>query len=74
MLVSNDLHPRNFVTKIISYPRVVDILNSNTILADLLPCAVTLAEGGETGIYNFTNPGAISHNEVLALYKEVIGG
>jgi hypothetical protein len=23
------------------------------------------------GVYNFTNPGAISHNEILALYKEV---
>jgi hypothetical protein len=23
-----------------------------------------------TGIYNFTNPGVISHNEVLELYKE----
>lgn len=72
MPVSDDLHPRNFVTEITSYPRVVDILNSNTILADLLPCGVTLAEGGETGIYNFTNPGAMSHNEVFALHKEII--
>jgi 3,5-epimerase/4-reductase len=25
-----------------------------------------------TGVYNFTNPGAISHNQVLALYKKYI--
>lgn len=25
-----------------------------------------------TGIVNFTNPGAISHNEILELYKEYI--
>lgn len=29
-----------------------------------------MATNNLTGIYNFTNPGAISHNEVLALYKE----
>lgn len=67
MPVSDDLHPRSFVTKISKYDRVVKIPNSNTILHDLLPCAILLASAGDTGIYNITNPGAISHNEVLAL-------
>lgn len=30
------------------------------------------AERGLTGIMNFTNPGAISHNQVLSLYKQYI--
>ncbi|KAM4068033.1 rmlD substrate binding domain-containing protein [Hirsutella rhossiliensis] len=72
MPVSDDLHPRNFVTKISSYERVVDIPNSNTLLFDLLPASILLAEHGETGVYNFTNPGAISHNEVLGLFKEIV--
>jgi len=72
MPVSDDLHSRNFVTKIAKYERVVDIPNSNTILHDLLPASILLAEHQETGIYNFTNPGAISHNEVLALFKEYV--
>lgn len=72
MPVSDDLHPRNFVTKISKYERVVDIPNSNTILHDLLPASILMAERGETGIYNFTNPGAISHNEVLSLFKEIV--
>jgi len=70
MPVSDDLHPRNFVTKISKYERVVDIPNSNTILHDLLPASVMLAENSEIGVYNFTNPGAISHNEVLTLFKK----
>lgn len=41
-----------------------------TILHDLLPIAVCMAENNEVGVYNFTNPGAISHNEVLELYKK----
>lgn len=72
MPVSDDLHPRNFVTKIARYDRVVDIPNSNSILHDLLPASVLLAEHNETGVYNFTNPGAISHNEVLGLFKEYV--
>ncbi|KFZ00250.1 hypothetical protein V500_01119 [Pseudogymnoascus sp. VKM F-4518 (FW-2643)] len=72
MPVSDDLHSRNFVTKISKYERVVDIPNSNTLLHDLLPASILLAEHQETGIYNFTNPGAISHNEVLTLFKQYV--
>lgn len=72
MPVSDDLHSRNFVTKITKYERVVDVPNSNTILHDLLPASILLAEHNETGIYNFTNPGAISHNEVLSLFKQYV--
>jgi 3,5-epimerase/4-reductase len=72
MPVSDDLHPRSFVTKITKYDHVVDIPNSQSILSDLLPAAVALADHSETGIYNFTNPGAISHNEILALFKKIV--
>ena len=51
--------------------QVCNIPNSMTILDDLLPIAVTMSERKLTGAYNFTNPDAISHNEILELYKEV---
>jgi hypothetical protein len=41
-----------------------------TVLTELLPVSLIMAERNFTGIYNFCNPGAISHNEVLALYKK----
>jgi 3,5-epimerase/4-reductase len=72
MPVSDDLNARSFVTKITKYERVVDIPNSNSLLTDLLPCSIKLAEEKVTGVYNFTNPGAISHNEVLSLYKQYV--
>ena len=25
-----------------------------------------------TGIYNFCNPGAVSHNEILDMYKDIV--
>lgn len=72
MPVSDDLHPRSFVSKISTYARVVDIPNSHSILHDLLPAALLLAEHNEVGVYNFTNPGAISHNEVLELFRDMV--
>jgi 3,5-epimerase/4-reductase len=72
MPVSDDLNPRNFVTKISKYEFVVNIPNSNSLLHDLLPASIVMAENNVTGVYNFTNPGAISHNEVLTLYKKFI--
>jgi 3,5-epimerase/4-reductase len=72
MPLSDDLHSRNFITKISKYEKVVNVPNSMTILYDLLPVSLTMAERNLTGIYNFTNPGAISHNEILALFKQYI--
>lgn len=72
MPLSDDLSPRNFITKITKYEKVVDIPNSMTILNDMLPIACNMLIKSSTGIYNFTNPGVISHNEILALYKKYI--
>lgn len=72
MPISDDLHHRSFITKISRYERVVNVPNSMSVLYDLLPLVPEMAERRMTGNYNFVNPGAISHNEILDLYKEYI--
>lgn len=72
MPISSDLSPRNFVTKISKYKKVINIPNSMTILDDLLPLIPDMADRNLRGNYNFVNPGVISHNEVLDLYKEYV--
>lgn len=73
MPISSDLsNPRNFITKIARYNKVVDIPNSMTILDELLPISVEMAKRNLRGIWNFTNPGVVSHNEILEMYKEYI--
>jgi len=67
---SNLENPRNFIYKIAHYAKVVNVPNSMTVLDELVPLAIQGAIRKLTGIYNFTNPGVISHNEVLELYKE----
>lgn len=64
-IVADLVYPRNFIAKIIKYDKVVDIPNSMTVIPELLPMAVEMAKRGLTGIMNYTNPGAVSHNEIL---------
>ncbi|CAN0129404.1 unnamed protein product [Ascophyllum nodosum] len=72
MPISDDLSPRNFITKIVKYEKVVNIPNSMTVLTDLLPISLIMAERRLEGVFNFCNPGAISHNEILDMYKQYI--
>jgi len=71
MPISEDLEfKRNFLYKISHYAKVVNIPNSMTVLPELMPMSVEMAKRRLTGIYNFTNPGVVSHNECLELYKK----
>jgi len=70
--LSDDLHARNFITKITKYQKVVNVPNSMTILNEMIPIAIDMTEKDLKGIFNFTNPGVVSHNEILQLYKEYI--
>lgn len=73
MPISSDLsNPRNFITKISRYNKVVNIPNSMTILDELLPISIEMAKRNLRGIWNFTNPGVVSHNEILEMYKQYI--
>ena len=72
MPISDDLSPRNFITKIVKYDKVVNVPNSMTVLHELLPASLVMADKKLCGIYNFCNPGVISHNEMLDLYKKYI--
>ncbi|MBA0851527.1 hypothetical protein Goshw_021538 [Gossypium schwendimanii] len=73
MPISSDLtNPRNFITKITRYDKVVNIPNSMTILDELLPISIEMGKRNLTGIWNFTNPGVVSHNEILEMYRDYI--
>lgn len=72
MPISDDLHPRNFITKITKYAKVVNVPNSMSVLPELLPLIPIMAQRKLTGNFNFVNPGVISHNEVLDLYTKYV--
>ena len=72
MPITSDNHRRNFITKIVNYDKICSIKNSMSVLPELLPKIIELAEQNVTGALNFTNPGSISHNEILEMYREII--
>ncbi len=72
MPIANNKNPRNFITKIVNYEKICSIPNSMTVLPELLPFIIDMMEKRITGTVNFVNPGLISHNEILEMYKEIV--
>lgn len=72
MPITADTSPRNFITKIVSYRKICSISNSMSVLESLFPALYTMIENEETGTINLVNPGLISHNEILEMYREII--
>jgi nucleoside-diphosphate-sugar epimerase len=72
MPITDEFNSRNFITKITNYAKICSIPNSMTVLNELLPLMIDMALNNVTGTVNLTNPGLISHNEVLEMYKEIV--
>lgn len=72
MPITSDKNKRNFITKITTYKKICSVQNSMTVLPELLPIMIDMARNKITGTINLTNPGLISHNEILEMYKEII--
>ena len=43
-----------------------------SVLPELLPILIDLSKKEHLGTINLTNPGYISHNEILKMYKEIV--
>ncbi len=72
MPITGEKNSRNFITKITSYKKICSIKNSMTVLDELLPYVIKMMENNIVGTINLTNPGLISHNEILEMYKEIV--
>jgi 3,5-epimerase/4-reductase len=72
MPITDEINARNFITKITSYKKICSIRNSMTVLPELLPIMIDMCSKRIAGTVNLTNPGLISHNEILELYKEIV--
>lgn len=72
MPITAEQHPRNFITKIVNYEKVCSIPNSMTVLPDMFPIILDMMKNKTTGTINLTNPGLISHNEILQMYKDIV--
>ena len=72
MPITGSQNPRNFITTITTYEKICSIQNSMSVLDELIPLSVIMMINKETGTFNFTNPGSISHNEILEMYRDIV--
>ena len=72
MPITSDRNTRNFITKITTYKKICSVPNSMTVLPELLPLMIDMALQKNTGTINLTNPGLISHDEILSMYNEIV--
>lgn len=72
MPITNENCDRNFISKILKYSKICSVPNSMTVLDELIPYMIDLTLKNYIGTVNFTNPGVISHNEILTMYKEIV--
>lgn len=70
--ISTDTTPKNLITKLSKFAKVTDIPNSVTVLPDMLPIALDMIEKRRGGTWNFTNPGPVTHSNVLDMYRELL--
>ena len=64
--------PGNLIDKLASFPKVIDVENSMTILDDMVDVFYQLMKKRASGIFHITNPGTIKHKEIMELYKKYV--
>ncbi len=66
------VNPRNLITKLKGYARVLDTPNSITCIPEFLSAARMLIERRKTGTFNMVNAGGISPYRIMELYREIV--
>lgn len=70
--ISGDYDPRCFLSKIISYEKIINKNVSVSVLEDIVPILLNLVEDEKTGVYNLVNPVPVNMIELKIKIKEYI--
>ena len=65
-------HPKNLLTKLISYQRVIDVPNSVTYIPDFIRALKHLIKIDARGIYNIVAKGGLRYPELLDVYRKYV--
>ncbi|MFA5935559.1 MAG: sugar nucleotide-binding protein [Patescibacteria group bacterium] len=64
--------PRNLITKLANYPKIIDVENSVTVIDDLVKAILVIVEKKATGVFHTVNEGTMKHRDLIALYEEIV--
>jgi len=71
MPFSTDNHPRNLISKLMGYPKLISHPNSLTFLPDLVSATeALLKKNALRGIYNVTNAGAMNAKDIVSCFNK----
>ena len=70
--VSGDLNPNCYLSKLVSYSKVLNCDNSISVLPSLIPLMFKLINDKQIGVYNFVNNGSINSIDLLIKYKSSV--
>lgn len=69
MPINNSNDPKNFISKLKKFDKIISVKNSMTVLPELIPVMIRMIETGKNGTWNIVNPGTISHKEIMDIYN-----
>jgi len=72
--LDNQPHPKNILTKLIRYKRIIDVPNSITYIPDFIKALKHLIRIEARRIYNVVNKGSLRYPELLDVYKKYVPG
>lgn len=70
--LDNRPHPRNILTKLISYKKVINIPNSLTYIPGFINALIFLIKINAQGIYNVVNKGTLRYPELMEIYRKYV--
>lgn len=70
--IDSEPYPGNLIDKLVSYPKIIDVANSVSVVEDLLQAVKGVMEKRATGVFHAVNPGIMRHRDLIALYEELV--
>ncbi len=70
--LDNRPHPKNLLTKLIHYKKIIDIPNSISYIPDFIQAVKYLVKIDAQGIYNVVNKGGLRYKDLLSVYKKYV--
>jgi dTDP-4-dehydrorhamnose reductase len=62
----------NLIDKLASFPKVIDVENSVTVVEDMIDVFYQLMQKKAPGIFHVTNPGTVRHRQIIELYEQLV--
>lgn len=63
-------YPGNIIDKLASYPKIIDVENSITVIPDMVEVFYRLMQKKAEGIFHVTNPGSLKYRDLMKLYRK----